>query len=382
MTNSNKITYIANSQFPNQSANNIHIFNMAKAMHEAGFLNELVTRTTELFSAKASELSAFERIFAERPQFRYRRLRSIRGLRDYDYNIYLTSYIRRFNVSQVYTRALNVAYLVLRSGVPTSLVLELHEPPRTAQEISQFEFVCCHKDVRRIVFITKSLCEFVSSKFGLRDSLVDVLPDCASEPCLSQSEAQKLILKYANRNLDVCYVGHLYPGKADILLEIAKQSSNVLINIFGGAEVDISRFSRLMLENNIKNIHLHGHVNYQEARFVMGRAKILLMPYSDVVQTKNGSDAARWMSPLKMYEYMMSKSLVISSDLPVIREVLNEGNSVLLAPTDHVGWASAIEHELDRFDSSDPRIQTAFKASVNWTWQHRVKKVASYFISQ
>ena len=37
MTNSNKITYIANSQFPNQSANNIHIFNMAKAMHEAGF---------------------------------------------------------------------------------------------------------------------------------------------------------------------------------------------------------------------------------------------------------------------------------------------------------------------------------------------------------
>ena len=102
-------------------------------------------------------------------------------------------------MSQV-SRALNVAYRVLRSGVPTSLGLELHEPPRTAQEISQVEFVWCHKDVRRIVFITKSLRDFVSSKFGLRGSLVDVRPDCASEPCLGQSEAQKLIHKYASRN--------------------------------------------------------------------------------------------------------------------------------------------------------------------------------------
>ena len=48
------------------------------------------------------------------------------------------------------------------------------------------------------------------------------------------------------------------------------------------------------------------------------------------------------MSPGKIFEYMAARRLIVSSDLPVIAEVLNEGNAVLCGPEEIDAWERAL----------------------------------------
>ena len=75
------------------------------------------------------------------------------------------------------------------------------------------------------------------------------------------------------------------------------------------------------------------------------------MPYQTKVSIgSKGHDTGRWMSPMKMFEYMAAGVPIISSDLPVLREILrNEENALLVSPSKHKEWCMA----LDRL-SNDP----------------------------
>ena len=55
------------------------------------------------------------------------------------------------------------------------------------------------------------------------------------------------------------------------------------------------------------------------------------------------SDTGKFMSPLKIFEYMSHKKAIIASDLPVIREVLNERNSVLVKSDDINLWINVLK---------------------------------------
>jgi glycosyltransferase involved in cell wall biosynthesis len=72
---------------------------------------------------------------------------------------------------------------------------------------------------------------------------------------------------------------------------------------------------------------------------------VLLMPYQKSVSIGVArQDTARWMSPMKMFEYMASGVPLVSSDLPVLREVLEEGrNALLVAPSDPQAWVAAVD---------------------------------------
>jgi glycosyltransferase involved in cell wall biosynthesis len=46
---------------------------------------------------------------------------------------------------------------------------------------------------------------------------------------------------------------------------------------------------------------------------------------------------------MKMFEYMAAERAIITSDLPVIREVLNESNAVFCPPYDVDAWKTELE---------------------------------------
>jgi len=56
-------------------------------------------------------------------------------------------------------------------------------------------------------------------------------------------------------------------------------------------------------------------------------------------QERNYGDVT---SPLKMFQYMAHKKPIIASDLPVLREVLNNNNAILIPPDDIDAWVKAI----------------------------------------
>jgi glycosyltransferase involved in cell wall biosynthesis len=81
------------------------------------------------------------------------------------------------------------------------------------------------------------------------------------------------------------------------------------------------------------------------------------------------------MSPLKMFEYLASGRLVLASDLPVLREVLHDGNSILCPPDDVDAW----EHVLRRAASDNEwrcRLgERGREDAKHYAWRERVRRI-------
>lgn len=80
---------------------------------------------------------------------------------------------------------------------------------------------------------------------------------------------------------------------------------------------------------------------------------------------------------MKMFEYMAAGKAIVSSDLPVLREVLTHERNALLVPPDDVdAWATAVKRLID-----DPELRRRLGETAradllaHYTWEARAKKV-------
>ena len=74
------------------------------------------------------------------------------------------------------------------------------------------------------------------------------------------------------------------------------------------------------------------------------------------------------MSPIKIFEYMSYKKAIIASDMPVLREILNERNSILVDPSKIKDWIGAIE-KLKSYQQRDKISNQAIIDFKEYTWK-------------
>jgi glycosyltransferase involved in cell wall biosynthesis len=83
------------------------------------------------------------------------------------------------------------------------------------------------------------------------------------------------------------------------------------------------------------------------------------------------------MSPLKLFEYMSWGKPILCSDLPVLREVIEDGrNGLLLPPDDPTAWAAALCRLMDNPDEGE-RLGNKARADflARHTWRQRANRV-------
>ena len=143
----------------------------------------------------------------------------------------------------------------------------------------------------------------------------------------------------------------------------------------GGNAKDVERWKAIT--GPPANLIFHGHVSPAEADGYRLAMDVLIAPYQQEVHNAGGSqDIARWMSPLKIFEYMAAGKPIIASDLPVLREVLQHNRQALLVPPADVdGWQQAVRR------LSDPRLrgqlgeQALRTFQQSHTWKQRANLV-------
>jgi glycosyltransferase involved in cell wall biosynthesis len=84
---------------------------------------------------------------------------------------------------------------------------------------------------------------------------------------------------------------------------------------------------------------------------------------------------------MKLFEYLACERPIISSDLPVLQEVLHTGNAILLPGDDIDAWVSALQ-KLEM----DPRLRQRLAAQARqeaqrYTWEARARKILSSQVS-
>jgi glycosyltransferase involved in cell wall biosynthesis len=172
------------------------------------------------------------------------------------------------------------------------------------------------------------------------------------------------------------YVGSLYPGRGvELVIQLAGLFPENEFSIYGGTKCEIELISKA---NKIKNLKFHGHVEYSKISRAYKSFDVALAPYKRKVYTSfKSSETSKWMSPLKIFEYMSFKKLIIASDLPVLKEILAHNKNSLLCPPDDINcWQKTIKKIIDE-PSKYQRIvdQSAKDLAKYYTWSARAKKI-------
>jgi glycosyltransferase involved in cell wall biosynthesis len=373
--------YVAPSTLPSRAANSVHAvwqcYGLAqrgadvtlyakRAMHDAQQLPQAV-ETTYGVGATAFRFETFYSALTLGDNLRIAR-HAVRCIR------------RSKRGDAILSRNLYATFLLaVLHRIP--LLFETHQLETGFRKWMQRAIMCCPW-VTTIV-ISEHLAEYLAEHHGAEPHRTLVLHDAAPTGIspVPTSERRAKLCALAPDVLgawkQVCgYFGHLYPGRGiEIVEAMATARKDCLFLVYGGTETDIAA---RRASNRQANLAFMGHVPHPVARDLMRMVDILLMPYQESVSIGvAGHDTARWMSPMKMFEYLGTGVPIISSDLPVLREVLLDGENCLLArPSDIDSWLGA----LDRI-AGNPELAARIGSNAHdqyerqHTWTRRAEKI-------
>lgn len=236
---------------------------------------------------------------------------------------------------------------------------------------------------KRLASITRALVNILERDFGMHFSAEEVviapngvdLERFASLPDPLTARRQ-IGLREAPT---VMCTGHLYAGRgAELFLALAKSLPQAHFVWVGGRPDDIKFWKQKAASNNLT---FTGFIPNSDLPLYQAAADILLMPYSRSIMGSSGTaDSANVASPMKMFEYMAAGRAIVSADLPVIREVLNEQNAVFCAPDDRGAWKSAIETLLNDGSQRAALGEQAKQDVQGYTWLTRAKRILNGFV--
>lgn len=227
---------------------------------------------------------------------------------------------------------------------------------------------------RRLVVISEKLRSLYLTEFPWLGERILVAHDAADDPFPSTHSPTV----ENRRGFHVGYIGHLYAGRgAGLIKAIADRLPEMTFHLVGGTDEDCTRLKESGLPENIV---LHGHHPPVRLPGFYSQFDVVLAPYQRTVSVGDErSDTSAFMSPLKIFEYMAWAKPILCTDLPVLREVLeNKKNAILLPPEDVSAWVDALQR-LHGNPAERNRLGQAARADflAFHSWDRRARTVLS-----
>lgn len=322
------IFYLSTSRIPSATANSVQVMQMCAAFAHLG-------HAVTLFAKRSRIAEDPYRFYGVEPVFPMRfppRLKALLPARLVAWR--LRRQLAAARPDLIYARNLKALLIVETLGIP--LIFEAHSPPRTPELQAR---LFARPGFRRLVVISSALKEDYLARFpALPEAKVLVAHDGAA---IAAPDGPRRLPP--SPRLQVGYVGHLYPGRGmDVIAALAVQCPWADFHVVGGQPPELDDW-RLRLAS-VGNVVLHGFVPHRETGAFIGAFDVVLAPYQSRVLVHGGeAETSRWMSPLKIFEYMAHGKPIVASDLPVLGEVLiDRRNALLVAPDAIAAWAEAL----------------------------------------
>jgi glycosyltransferase involved in cell wall biosynthesis len=373
-----KIAVITNSRIPSLTANSIQAMKVCQALAHLG-------HEIRVFAPREAAPASWEQLashYGLPTSFDLEWLPSFPALKRYDFTIYSVLAARKFRAEMVYTWLLNPAVVALWLGWP--VVLEMHAEVTGKLGPWLMRRFWHSSTPKRMLVTTLPLKRSIEGVAGLRfpEEAAQIAPngvDLAQYESLpSAAEARRQL--GLDDILTVGFTGHIYPGRgADLLFDLAQRMSDVSFLWVGGTPEDVSYWRDRLVEAEVSNVTMTGFVENSRLPLYQAAADVLLMPYGRSISASSGQDIAEVINPMKMFDYMAAGRAIVSADLPVIYEVLNEKNALFCEPGNVDAW----ERTLRALLNDEPRRLAlgaqARKDVAGYTWDARAERALEGF---
>jgi glycosyltransferase involved in cell wall biosynthesis len=365
-----RIVCIASSQVPSDTANSIQVMKVCQAFTQLG--HELLLLVPGSPPNDLDEAALWHHYGIRHPfaiewlEGRSRRLFPWKAARQ----------ALQMDADLVYCWTLQAAVLAMLAGKP--VLVELHDLPGGRFGPRWLKWLLRLPGRKRLLPISAAL----SHALRLPEEVTLIAPDGVDLERYSDLPDPSIARRQA-RLPDACTVlctGHLYAGRgAALFLSLAARFPASSFVWVGGRPVDVQTWIDLAAERGLTNITFTGFVPNEDIPLYQAAADILLMPYGAAISTSSGGNTARFCSPMKMFEYMASGRAIVTSDLPVLREVLDESMTVFCPPEDAGAWGTALSRLI-----ADPALrgqlgQRARQAVERYAWIERARRSLEAF---
>jgi glycosyltransferase involved in cell wall biosynthesis len=374
-----RIACISASRIPSTTANSMQAMKACQALSQLGHDVHLFAPQGEK-QLKSTNLAS---LYGLKSAFRVTWLPSRPLLHRYDFAFQAARKARQIKANLAYVWFYQAGIFSLLAHLP--VILELHGPAEGNFGPLAFRLFQKMPGTKRLLPITMSLARHYHEQFKVNlgdPQLVRVAPNGVDleryTGLPAPGEARKML--GLPEIFTAGYSGHFYPGRGmDLLLQLAERFPNVHFLWVGGREQDVHNWREQLAGKNISNISLTGFVENTRLPHYQAAADILLMPYERVISGSSGGNSASYASPMKMFEYLACRRAIISSDLPVIREVLNSANAMLCPPGDIKAWSQALNQLVENATTRQSLANQAWLDVQQYTWLERARKALEGF---
>lgn len=374
-----KLVYIANIRIPTEKAHGIQIMKMCESFARTGVEVELLVpwRNNPLRD------DPFE-------YYRVQRIFSIRKIFSLDLvflgriGFWIQSF--SFAVATFFTALFSYkhdAIFYSRDEMPIALLAFIGRKVAWEAHMGRNNIFSDYLISKKVPIITISA--GLKEKYvqdGARGEIL-VAPDAVDvaqfQVAKGKDEARKELGLIAENDADkkiVLYAGHLYEWKGahTLALAAAELDSNTEVFFVGGTDDDIARFRK---EYAAERVRILGRKPHHEIPLYLKAADVLVIPNS-----AKENISKLYTSPMKLFEYMASGTPIIASDLPSLREILNEKNALFFVPDDAHSLAEAIKKALSDTNENKEflkNLQTQQSSDIlKYSWEKRAETIISF----
>ncbi|MBN2046309.1 MAG: glycosyltransferase family 4 protein [Anaerolineaceae bacterium] len=369
-----KIAVIASSYVPSNAANSIQVMKVCQALQDVGEMAALWVPDHHEMGDDHPAWNELSDFYGLSNEFEVHWLKTGQRWKRYDFAWKALRSARKWGADVIYTWMPQTAYLALPRRLP--VILELHTMP-TGKLGPWLIQRLLHASGRKLFLpITEALRELLEKQFHytFRQEEIQIAP-MGSEPDRydNLTDASKIRQEMGYPDVPtVAYTGHLYEGRGmELLLALGLTFPDVQFMWIGGREADVEFWRDRVEGTGAENIILTGFIENSQLPRYQAMADILLMPYGTQVGISGLGDTAAVCSPMKCFDYLSAGRAIISSDLPVLHEVLNETNAVFCPPDDIDAWEDALRSLLEDDERRIAMAKQAREDSLRYSWKAR-----------
>jgi len=277
---------------------------------------------------------------------------------------------------------LSIARLAARKKrTPGKLVFEAHKPlPR-----SVMHYFPTLKELDLIAVLTEPLQHYFVQR-GIPKEKTLVLPDAVDLKMAASRQDPAECRRQLGLPLDsqlIGYVGRFHTmgmekGLPELIRSVGGlkrrlgRDFNAKLVCVGGPLDRVFSYRKLGADVGLANEEMlfFDRVSNSEVPLWIRSFDIVAAPFPDTEHYR------LYMSPLKIFEYMASGVPMVATDLPSLREVLTDGENVLMAqPGDETSMSNCLEQLLTQPQLRTKVARAALNTVKEYTWEKRAARV-------
>ncbi len=191
------------------------------------------------------------------------------------------------------------------------------------------------------------------------------------------AEINKKISKINHLKNTCVYIGSFYKGKGiEIIIKLSKIMPNIKFHLYG----DFAALEARKIFISQKNLKLVRKLNYNEVHKVLNKYQVALMPYGNKIMSKaKNIEISRYISPLKMFDYLSAGNIIIASKLSAYKHILKNNSNSFVIDNKRIYFWKKILNKIFKKPSNYKYIKlNAIKTAKKYSWDMRAKKYFNF----